>query len=66
MTYIAQDVDQGVYPGEGSSLISNMTSMEHIIHVAEHHGIDSAVLNAQKPLPKEQFMPVMEKMVSHA
>lgn len=50
MTYIAQDVDQGVYSGEGSSLISNMTSMEHIIHVAEHHGIDSSVLNAAKAI----------------
>ncbi len=50
MTYIAQDVDQGVYPGEGSSLISNMTSMEHIIHVAEQHGIDSSVLNAAKAI----------------
>lgn len=50
MTYIAQDVDQGVYPGEGSSLISNMASMEHIIHVAEQHGIDSSVLNAAKAI----------------
>lgn len=50
MTYIAQDVDQGVYPGEGSNLISNMTSMEHIIHVAEQHDIDSSVLNAAKAI----------------
>ncbi|WP_339293105.1 hypothetical protein MKY48_13205 [Paenibacillus sp. FSL W8-0187] len=43
-------MDQVVYPGEGTTLISNMTSMEHIIHVSEHHGIDSSVLNAAKAI----------------
>ncbi|MGO4790300.1 hypothetical protein AB4124_23070 [Paenibacillus sp. 2KB_20] len=47
---MAQDVDQGVYSGEGSSLISNMTSMKHIIHGAQHNGIDSSVLNAAKAI----------------
>lgn len=53
MTYMAHDADRGVYPGDSSNLISNVTSMEHIIHAAEHHGIDSSVLIAAKAIARK-------------
>lgn len=48
MEDLAQDVDHQRYPGDGSSIISNAAGMEHIIHVAEDHGIDASVLSAAK------------------
>ncbi len=46
MTYSASDVDRGIYPGNSSSLRSNAASMEHIIHAAKFHGLDSSILHA--------------------
>nr|WP_306085046.1 hypothetical protein [Paenibacillus glucanolyticus] len=45
MTYNASDVDRGIYPGNSSSLRSDAASMEHIIHAAEFHGLDSSILH---------------------
>ncbi|VTR59245.1 2-hydroxy-3-oxopropionate reductase [Actinobacillus pleuropneumoniae] len=56
MTYMAHDADRGVYPGDSSNLISNATSMEHIIHAAEHHGIDSSVLIAAKAIAQKAIL----------
>jgi 3-hydroxyisobutyrate dehydrogenase-like beta-hydroxyacid dehydrogenase len=42
----ADDIDEGTYSGEGNPLTSSVSSMAHIVHTAEAHGIDSAVLRA--------------------
>lgn len=42
----ADDIDDGTYSGEGNPLTSSVSSMTHIVHTAEAHGIDSAVLRA--------------------
>ncbi|WP_340390673.1 MULTISPECIES: imine reductase family protein [Paenibacillus] len=59
-------MDQVVYPGEGTTLISNMTNMEHIIHVSEHHGIDSSILNAAKAIAQRAIHAGYGEMASHA
>lgn len=46
MTQLAEEADRGVYPGDRSNIISAAASMEHITHVAEHHGLDSSILGA--------------------
>ncbi|KKD07340.1 NAD(P)-dependent oxidoreductase [Streptomyces sp. WM6386] len=42
----ADDIDEGTYSGEGNPLTSSVSSMAHIVHTAEAHGIDTAVLRA--------------------
>lgn len=42
----ADDIDEGTYSGEGNPLTSSVSSMTHIVHTAEAHGIDTAVLRA--------------------
>ncbi|MFD3836825.1 NAD(P)-dependent oxidoreductase [Streptomyces sp. NPDC058642] len=42
----ADDIDDATYSGEGNPLTSSVSSMAHIVHTAEAHGIDSAVLRA--------------------
>lgn len=42
----ADDIDDGTYSGEGNPLTSSVSSMTHIVHTAEAHGIDTAVLRA--------------------
>ncbi|RJL32714.1 NAD(P)-dependent oxidoreductase [Bailinhaonella thermotolerans] len=42
----ARDVDERDYPGETSGISSNVATMDHIIHAAEHHGIDSGAMRA--------------------
>ncbi|MDO3677172.1 NAD(P)-dependent oxidoreductase [Paenibacillus ehimensis] len=46
MTELAQQVDDGRYPGDKSNILSAAASMEHIIHVAQARGIDAGVLSA--------------------
>jgi len=46
MTQLADEADRGVYPGSRSNIISAAASMEHITHVANHHGLDSGMLSA--------------------
>jgi 3-hydroxyisobutyrate dehydrogenase-like beta-hydroxyacid dehydrogenase len=42
----ADDIDEGTYSGEGNPLTSSVSSMAHIVHTAEAHDIDTAVLRA--------------------
>lgn len=46
MAYLASEVDSGHYPGDKSNIISASAGMEHIIHAAQHHGLDVSVLSA--------------------
>ncbi|MFF3289398.1 NAD(P)-dependent oxidoreductase [Streptomyces sp. NPDC003023] len=42
----AEDVDNGSFSGEGNPLTSAASSMAHIVHTAEAHGIDTSVMRA--------------------
>ncbi|WP_169983879.1 NAD(P)-dependent oxidoreductase [Microbispora sp. H10836] len=42
----ARDVDSGAFPGEGNPITSAASSMAHIVHVSEAHGIDASVMRA--------------------
>lgn len=48
----AADVDAGHYPGEDSNLRSAAAGMEHILHTAQSHGLDSTVLSAALALTR--------------
>ncbi|MFF2809051.1 NAD(P)-dependent oxidoreductase [Streptomyces sp. NPDC058000] len=49
---IAADVDDGTYSGESSTLTSAASSMAHIAHASEAHGIDSGVIRAAEGLAR--------------
>ncbi|MFB5265314.1 NAD(P)-dependent oxidoreductase [Paenibacillus enshidis] len=52
MTIMAEQADSGQYPGEGSNLQSAAAGIEHIVHAAQAHGIDSSVLLAAHVIAK--------------
>lgn len=47
---LADDIDAGTFPGDGSTLRSNAAGMAHIIHAAHARGIDTTVLSAAKAI----------------
>lgn len=47
---LAEDVDNGTYSGEGNPLTSAASSMAHIVHTSEAHGIDAGVMRAAEGL----------------
>ncbi|MFE0649330.1 NAD(P)-dependent oxidoreductase [Streptomyces sp. NPDC059534] len=46
----ADDVDGGGYSGEGNPLTSAVSTMGHVVHAAEAHGIDATVMRAAEAL----------------
>lgn len=46
----AQDVDGGSYSGEGNPLTSAVSTMGHVVHASEAHGIDASVMRAAEAL----------------
>ncbi|MEV0172962.1 NAD(P)-binding domain-containing protein [Streptomyces sp. NPDC050803] len=42
----AKDVDEGTYSGELNPITSAVSSMAHIVHTSESHGIEASVLRA--------------------
>ncbi|MEV0388430.1 NAD(P)-dependent oxidoreductase [Nonomuraea sp. NPDC050643] len=42
----AEDVDSGRFSGEGNPITSAVSSMAHIVHTSESHGIDAGVMRA--------------------
>jgi hypothetical protein len=42
----AQALDDGVFPGDDSTITSAATGMDHVIHTAGLHEIDAGVLRA--------------------
>ncbi|UYQ62970.1 NAD(P)-dependent oxidoreductase [Streptomyces peucetius] len=42
----AEEMDQGTFSGEGNPLTSAVSSMAHIVHTSEAHGIDAGVMRA--------------------
>ncbi|MFF3016368.1 NAD(P)-dependent oxidoreductase [Streptomyces sp. NPDC057939] len=48
----AADVDDGTYSGEGNPLTSAVSSMAHIVHASEAHGIDAGVMRAAEGMAR--------------
>jgi 3-hydroxyisobutyrate dehydrogenase-like beta-hydroxyacid dehydrogenase len=48
MNYTAKYVEEGRHPGDMSNIASAAAGMEHIIHTAQHHGMDISVMSAAK------------------
>ncbi|MEV5969505.1 NAD(P)-binding domain-containing protein [Streptomyces sp. NPDC051921] len=48
----AEDVESGGYSGEGNPLTSAVSSMSHIAHASEAHGIDAGVMRAAEGLAR--------------
>ncbi|MFI8189573.1 NAD(P)-dependent oxidoreductase [Streptomyces sp. NPDC085946] len=48
----ARDVADGTYSGEGNPLTSAVSSMAHIVHVSESHGIDAGVMRAAEGMAR--------------
>ncbi|MEU3889374.1 NAD(P)-binding domain-containing protein [Streptomyces sp. NPDC029041] len=48
----AVDADDGSYSGEGNPLTSAVSSMSHIVHVSESHGIDAGVMRAAEGMAR--------------
>ncbi|MCX4824049.1 NAD(P)-binding domain-containing protein [Streptomyces sp. NBC_01142] len=49
---LAEEVDNGTFSGEGNPLTSAASSMAHIVHTAEAHGIDAGVMRAAEGLAR--------------
>ncbi|SDJ45561.1 NAD(P)-dependent oxidoreductase [Nonomuraea jiangxiensis] len=49
---LAEEVDGGRYSGEGNPITSAVSSMAHIVHTSESHGIDAGVMRAAEGLAR--------------
>ncbi|MFK4065733.1 NAD(P)-dependent oxidoreductase [Streptomyces sp. NPDC029674] len=50
MDELAAEVDNGTYSGEGNPITSAASTMAHVIHASEAHGIDAGVMRAAEGL----------------
>ncbi|MDA5279101.1 NAD(P)-binding domain-containing protein [Streptomyces sp. Isolate_45] len=48
----APEVDDGTFSGEGNPLTSAVSSMAHIVHASEAHGIDAGVMRAAEGMAR--------------
>ncbi|WP_328941342.1 NAD(P)-binding domain-containing protein [Streptomyces sp. NBC_00250] len=48
----AEDVESGRYSGEGNPLTSAVSTMAHVVHASEAHGIDAGVMRAAEGLAR--------------
>ncbi|GAA3387649.1 NAD(P)-dependent oxidoreductase [Streptomyces roseoviridis] len=48
----AEDVEKGTFSGEGNPLTSAVSSMAHVVHASESHGIDAGVMRAAEGLAR--------------
>ena len=49
----AEEVDRGSFPGDGNPITSAASSMAHIVHASEAHGIDAGVMRAAEGLARQ-------------
>ncbi|WP_327589626.1 NAD(P)-binding domain-containing protein [Nonomuraea sp. NBC_00507] len=49
---LAEDVDSGRFSGEGNPITSAVSSMAHIVHTSEAHGIEAGVMRAAEGLAR--------------
>ncbi|WP_275557964.1 NAD(P)-binding domain-containing protein [Streptomyces sp. 5-6(2022)] len=48
----AEEMDRGTFSGEGNPITSGASSMAHIIHTSEGHGIDAGVIRAAEGMAR--------------
>ncbi|MET8305251.1 NAD(P)-binding domain-containing protein [Micromonospora sp. NPDC005173] len=48
----AEEMDHGSFSGEGNPITSTVSSMAHIVHTSEAHGIDAGVMRAAEGLAR--------------
>ncbi|WP_030922161.1 NAD(P)-dependent oxidoreductase [Streptosporangium amethystogenes] len=48
----AEEVDSGRFSGEGNPITSAVSSMAHIVHTSEAHGIDAGVMRAAEGMAR--------------
>jgi 3-hydroxyisobutyrate dehydrogenase-like beta-hydroxyacid dehydrogenase len=48
----AEEVENGAFPGDGNPITSAASSMAHIVHASEAHGIDAGVMRAAEGLAR--------------
>ncbi|MFF0810665.1 NAD(P)-dependent oxidoreductase [Streptomyces albogriseolus] len=48
----AEEMDRGSFPGDGNPLTSAVSSMAHIVHTSEAHGIDAGVMRAAEGMAR--------------
>ncbi|GAA2329002.1 NAD(P)-dependent oxidoreductase [Streptomyces violaceusniger] len=48
----AEEMDRGTFSGEGNPITSGASSMAHIIHTSEGHGIDAGVMRAAEGMAR--------------
>ncbi|MFJ8717680.1 NAD(P)-dependent oxidoreductase [Streptomyces violaceus] len=48
----AEEADSGSYSGEGNPITSAVSSMAHIVHTSEAHGIDAGVMRAAEGMAR--------------
>jgi 3-hydroxyisobutyrate dehydrogenase-like beta-hydroxyacid dehydrogenase len=48
----AEEVDSGSFSGEGNPITSAVSSMAHIVHTSEAHGIDAGVMRAAEGMAR--------------
>ncbi len=49
---LAEEVDSGSFSGEGNPITSAVSSMAHIVHTSEAHGIDAGVMRAAEGMAR--------------
>ncbi|MEV0092206.1 NAD(P)-binding domain-containing protein [Streptomyces sp. NPDC050738] len=48
----AQEVEDGTYSGEGNPLTSAVSTMAHVVHASESHGIDASLMRAAEGMAR--------------
>ncbi|MEU0962512.1 hypothetical protein ABZ328_23665 [Micromonospora aurantiaca] len=48
----AAEMDTGIFPGDVNPITSAMSSMAHIVHTSEAHGIDAGVMRAAEGMAR--------------
>ncbi|MFD7963941.1 NAD(P)-dependent oxidoreductase [Streptomyces zaomyceticus] len=49
---LAEDVESGTYSGEGNPITSGISTMAHVVHASEAHGIEANVMRAIEGLAR--------------
>ncbi|MEW2448794.1 NAD(P)-binding domain-containing protein [Streptomyces parvulus] len=48
----ARELEAGTFPGEGNPLTSALSTMEHVVQVADAHGIDAGLMRAAEAMAR--------------
>ncbi|TMU99775.1 NAD(P)-binding domain-containing protein [Streptomyces sp. DASNCL29] len=48
----AEEMDRGTFSGEGNPMTSGVSTMAHIVHTSEGHGIDAGVMRAAEGMTR--------------